>query len=88
MSALQNTAYTDGLNAFFSAGGWIPGTDDNDNILWASNLYTGDWITLYGTDPGSAGGYATGVALNVDDIRAILANTETAEAAKQAMGRQ
>lgn len=84
-AGLTNPLYQDELAAFYEDGGWIPGTDDNDNILWASNLYTGDWITLYGADPGSGGGYATGTALSADDIRAILNNTEMTEEAKLAI---
>ena len=51
LSALNGSEYGACMEEFASNGGFAYPSDENDGILWASSLYSGDWIDLYGMEP-------------------------------------
>lgn len=84
LSALNGSEYGACMEEFASNGGFAYPSDENDGILWASSLYSGDWIDLYGMEPDGRIATAS-TSLTAEEMAAILQNTDTTDAGGAAL---
>lgn len=84
LSALNGSLYGAYMEEFSFNGGFSYPSDENDCILWASSLYFGDWIDLYGMEPDSRIATAQN-SLTAEEMAEILSHVDATDAGAAAV---